>query len=97
MPKAVIKLEKITTQRSVESCEERNSRSVNTIPPNQNNIENRNSHAVIPAMVDSIKEVGLSIQMSVNRRSRSHVRVRTASAMGKITYTIMPRNADASV
>ena len=97
VPKPVSKVEKIIAQISVESCEDRNSRSVNIMPPTHKRIEKRNSHAAIPAMVDSKKEVGLSIQICVNRRSRSHVKIRTASAIGKITYTIMLRNDDASV
>jgi hypothetical protein len=79
------------------SCEEKKSKISKTIPPNHATIEIRNSQAEIPEMMDSIREGGLSIQMSVNLRSRSHVRIKTASAMSKITYTIMPRNAVASV
>lgn len=91
------KVEKIIAQTSVVLRVERNSKSVNIIPKNHNKIENRNSHEAIPAIIDSTKEIGLSIQISVNRRNRSHVRIKPASAMTKITYTIMPRNDDDSV
>jgi hypothetical protein len=67
------------------------------MPPSHATTEKRNIHAAIPAIVDSIKVVGLSTQIRVYRRSRSHVRIRGVSAMGKIRYTIIPRNENASV
>ena len=97
MPIPVSMAENIITQISRGACDERYSRRVNTIPANQKIIEIKNNHAVIPAIVDSINEICLSIQIFVNRRRRSHVGIITASAMGKITYTIMPRNGYVSV
>lgn len=67
------------------------------MPPSHITIERINTHAKKPATVDSVKEIGLSIQIRVNRRSWSHVRIRTVSAMGKIRYTIIPQNDNASV
>jgi hypothetical protein len=90
-------VENINAQISRGACDERYSRRVNTIPPNHITMEIRNTHAAIPATKDSINEICLSIQIFVNRRSMSHERTITASAMGKITYTIMPRNGYVSV
>jgi len=84
-------VEKIKAQISRGAWDDRYSRRVNIIPPNHRTMEIKNNHAAIPATVDSTNEICLSIQIFVNRRSRSHVNIRTASAMGKITYTIMPR------
>jgi hypothetical protein len=89
--------EKIIAQISMGACDDRYSKRVSTIPPNHMTKERKNNHAAIPAIVDSANEICLSIQIFVNRRSRSHVTIRTASAMGKITYTIIPRIGYASV
>jgi hypothetical protein len=67
------------------------------MPPSHATMERRNIHAAIPATVDSIIEIGLSTQIRVYRRSRSHVKIRTVSAMGNIKYTILLRNDNASV